>query len=397
MSKEKNLLDGFDGFGASASSVEAPEGFDFFGETMATPVTTQDVVAEVVKDDIKDKDETLSPEEIAKEEAQKNELFGEFEPEFKADPNAVIEAAEEETPEATVTGTITPKDVYGFLTKSGMIEEAQLEEGQELTDELAAELAEEGWSAALRAEVEEQVKELPDAAKNVLRLAFKGGDVNGYLQTLAVNVSAPINKDTDMTLEENQELAVRADLKGLNYDDEYIDTHIQGLKDSGKLQTIAEKASAKILKAQEDAEKVKLTEAEANETNRKESIKANKVKMSESVAKVDNIKGMVINKKDKEELPDFIAVPNIQLNDGRMITGLQESIFKAMADPEQCILLAKVLKSGFDFSSISKATITEYSKKIEQNVQNAAQAKDKNIKSSSGSSQTKKYLADVLD
>ncbi len=57
--------------------------------------------------------------------------------------------------------------------------------------------------------------------------------------------------------------------------------------------------------------------------------------------------------------------------------------------------MAKLIKSDFDFSSISDKEITKFSKGIKENIQN----NKVDIKGSKGSSQkqSKKSLADLLD
>lgn len=69
-------------------------------------------------------------------------------------------------------------------------------------------------------------------------------------------------------------------------------------------------------------------------------------------------------------------------------------MFSIFGDKQKTILLAKLIKSDFDFSSITNKEITKFSKNIKENIQNT------NIKvtGSKGSSQKqKKSLVDLLD
>ena len=69
-------------------------------------------------------------------------------------------------------------------------------------------------------------------------------------------------------------------------------------------------------------------------------------------------------------------------------------MFSIFGDKEQTILLAKLVKDKFDFSSITNKEITKFSKGIKEEIQNNQVI----IKGSKGSSQQpKKSLAELLD
>lgn len=263
-----------------------------------------------------------------------------------------------------------------------------------LTDEKAAEIIEEGFESALEAEVEEITKNLPEEAKNVLRIATKGGDLNGYLKTLKDIALDPINKDTDMSLEDNQVLAVTLDLKEQGYDEEYIESHIQTLKDTNKLESISKKVADKRVAKQQEQTAQELKAIKEAEKANKEKLKKYKETLTTTVTAKDNLNGLVINDKLKKALPSFIAEPSVELDNGKVITEMQYKLFQAMADPEKNLLLGALLYNDFDFSSITAATLTQYAKDVRNNITNTNLEKDKT--SNRSSHNKKRELIDLI-
>lgn len=393
MGKEQDVFEGFDTF-------DSAEAFMSASEEVATGTTVEEVVTAASEEGNLTTEEAKQ-KEIADQEALEREVFGDF------IPGVTSEESEDEEDEdagegtntetsTTTTGKSTPKYALELLKEKGLVE-FELEDNQELTDELAEELTVAGWETSLEKEIDSMIEDLPEEGKGLLKIASKGGNIAEYLKTLVSNATAPINKDTDMTLEANQILAIETDLKNQEYDQEYIDTHIQNLKDANKLEAMSQKVFAKITKAQADKEAAQVLEAEANANAQKESIKKHKVQLTETLSAIDNIKGLVFNAEDKKELPAYMSTPTVQLTDGRVITQMQHDLFKAMANKDTSILLAKLVKSNFDFSSISDATITAYSKGVKDSVQNAKSGVNKEVNSSGSSQKLKKSLADRLN
>jgi len=391
MEKGQDVFEGFDTF-------DSAEAFMSASEEVATGTTVEEVVTAASEEGDLTTEEAKQ-KEIADQEALEREVFGDFIPGVTSEESEEEDDAGEGTnteTSATATGKSTPKHALELLKEKGLVE-FELEDNQELTDELAEELTVTGWETSLEREIDSMIEDLPEEGKGLLKIASKGGNVGEYLKTLVSNATAPINKDTDMTVEANQILAIETDLRNQEYDQEYIDTHVQNLKDANKLEAMSQKVFAKITKAQADKEAAQIVAAEANTNAQKENVKKHKVELTETLSAIDNIKGLVFNAEDKKELPAYISTPTVQLTDGRLITQMQHDLFKAMANKDTSILLAKLVKSNFDFSSISNATITAYSKGIKDNVQNAKNGVNKEVNSSGSSHKVKKSLADRLN
>ena len=115
------------------------------------------------------------------------------------------------------------------------------------------------------------------------------------------------------------------------------------------------------------------------------------------ISAIDEVKGLTLNKKDKETLPSYISDPTVELQDGRVISELQADLFKVMADKDQIVLLAKVLKSGFDFSSLERKAVSKEARDLKGNIQNQKEITGTLSSSSLSKKAQKKAVWDYLD
>jgi hypothetical protein len=387
MSKEaEGTLENFGGFEASQH--------DFFGEKEeVVPLTPEEIIEKVSEEKVTiEKDKVIK--DTAKEEKAIDDQFSEFNADFKgeeSDPAKPEKIDNKDIPAAVKIGT---KDTIEFLKEKGLLN-FELAEGAELTEELAAEILEDTWEDSIQAGVEETIKDLPDAVKDLVRYASKGGNVTELLSQMSKHASTGLDKDSDMSVEANQIAAVTLDLQSQDYDAEDIATQIEFLKDSGKLETFSTKAFTKLLARQEKERKAGLIQIEESKVKTKATQKKYKEELTEYLGSVDNFKGIVLNKKDKETLPSYIADVKVPLQNGTTVSKFQADLFAILGDKSKLVGLAKLVNSDFDFSSISAKTITEFSKNTQAKIENADKIK---LTGSSASSQkSKKSLADLLD
>jgi len=354
----------------------------FFENTAVVPET---VIETALKDDIVIDTETKGVTKKQETPVAKEDYVFNFEDETAPEEEVTI------TDEKSVK--IKSKDTLEFLKEKGFVD-YELEEGTELTDDLADEILEDNWGASVIAGIEETIKDLPDALKELIKYSAKGGDFTQLLTKMTMQTVSGIDKDTDMEIETNQVLAISLDLQDQGYDQEYIDTQIEFLKDTGKLAGISKKAfERKIIKQKHDIQET-INQAERRKEVEKEAQKNYKKDINVQINSLNDIKGLVLNKQDKEVLPSYISDANIKLQDGRIVTKFQQELFSIFGDKEQTILLAKLVKDKFDFSSITNKEITKFSRGIKEEIQNNQVI----IKGSKGSSQQpKKSLAELLD
>ena len=360
MGKESKTLDNFDGFENPSEPVT------FFGESDIPSVEGDEILDVVINDDI-DAEETSEEGKNKNLKSKTKEEEVVFES-FEKKENPFEEEEEEEEGQETgdkkkpVANQIKSSvATLTFLKEKGFVE-AELEDGKEYSDDEIENLVEDAWEDSIDKALEETLGNLPSQIKELVKFANKGGDVNELLASMVIVATNPINKNSDISEESVQEASVRADLKEQGYDEEYIQTHIEVLKDTNKLEAIGKKAFEKIVAKQEKetADKVKEIE-EANKT-KKQKAREFKTDLSTFVGETKEVKGLSLSKEDVTALPSYISEPKVELADGRIVTELQADIYKAMSNKESLVALAKVVKSGFDFSSIKKKAITEETK-----------------------------------
>ena len=217
------------------------------------------------------------------------------------------------------------------------------------------------------------------------------------MQKMASGSNSGFDATSDIETEEVQILAITEDLRNQGYDAEEIETQIEFLKEKDKLATMGKKAFDKLVAKKEQDRKAYVKQV----ADQKETVKKNardyKANLITHISAINEVKGLTLNKKDKETLPSYISDPTIELQDGRVISELQADLFKVMADKDQIVLLAKVLKSGFDFSSLERKAVTTEARNLKGNIQNQKEVTGTLSSSSTSKKAQKKAVWDYLD
>lgn len=391
MAKTNGIADELDNFSWDSNATDV----DFFGET--TPLKDTTVVEEDEEQKKKTADEETEKKKKEKEIEEEEEIFkdlgdDEGEPSGKTKKD-VIKGDEDD--EGT-QDSAKPGSVVNFLMDKGILDldEDEMKEFEELEDDDKAEVVKDYFEKAVEDRFAEGIKNLPDVLKNLIKYSVNGGNINTILQTLSKG-STGVDEDLDMDNEMHQETLVRKRLQDEEYDDEYIDSQIEYLKDSKRLKVTAEKYYDKWKKNQ-DAEAEK--EAKRIEGVRKAARDreiAFKKDISKYTSELEDIKGFKLSKKDVTEMPDYIASQNVKLQDGRTITPFYRDLTEAMKDKEKLVLMAKLLRNNFDFSALTKDIDTKRTRELKDNLQR--QSETKSVKSNNGSSQKPQRLIDLLD
>lgn len=361
---------------------------DFFGET--------NLDVDVVE--IAPKDEAKTEENIAKEKEEKEEqkLVDE---QFKSFEKLSIkdESEEEDTPtgkKEPVTN-VNNKQTLEFLKERGLVD-YELEEGKELSEEEAEHLLEDSWEKALESEVEATIKDLPQDIKDLIKFASKGGDVGELLGKMVQHATSGINKNSNIDDENVQILAVSMDLKNQGYDQEDIDTQIEFLKEKDKLEGVAKKAFDKIVAQQENETAGQVERQKQVLENKKKQAREYKTNITSHINSLNEAGGLPISKQDKAALPTYISEPTVELQDGRYVSEMQADLFKVMADKDKIVLLAKLLKTDFDFSAIERKKQTQAARGIKEAVERVDR-KEMSNSESGGHKSNKKALWDMLE
>lgn len=392
-------MDNLDGFNWDADVEEV----DFFGEVTKRP-------EEVAKD--KDKGEEspkVDEKKPGKDQEEEDDEDKDAPNPFKSfengeEPDEIVKTEkvktgdEEDKEDKTVVADLDSQSlaVLSFLKGENALEitDEELKDIEGLDEEDRKEVLKDYFQQAVEDRFAESIQDLPETVKNIVKYVAKGGDLSTFLSTM-MNSSSGLSENLDIAEESNQELVVRNGLQEEGYDSDYIDSQIDYLKDSGKLQITAEKRFEKWTKAREEAQKKEVARVEAQKKQQREAQITFKRELTEQVKSNEEIKGFKLSKKDVSEIPDYISSQSVKLEDGRAISPFYRDLNKAMQDKDKLVLLAKLLRDDFDFTPLQKNIDTKRTKELKNNLQR--QKDTQSIKSSAGSSQTPKRLIDMLD
>jgi len=353
MTETKKSLDAFN-WDAQAQEV------DFFGENAPEGMVVEPE-EEVKTEEKEEKTTKEKPEEETEEED--TTIFSDLE--------EVVEEKEEEEEGGKKTSA-SYKDIYTSLKSSGIFDEDE-EDAEDL--EVTEDLIVSKFEQSVEKRFEEGIKELPDELKSIIKFVSNGGDF--YEIIGSYTEGGALDTDLDMSDEGNQERVLRALLEEEGTDEELIDSQIEFYKDSGKLENIATKYFEKFKEKrnQEIANKVeqqKLAKQQAIQNQ-----KNFKKELTTFISESESIKGLSVNKKDVSELPDYISNTSVKLQDGRQITPFYRDLFEAFKDKEKVVILAKLVKNGFDFGDIKKEVSTRQTREIKNDLQRQAKNQPK--------------------
>lgn len=394
--KELNSLDEFVGFDTSNSSTKEED--DFWNDEPADDSTEAKEVIKKIEEDKDDSSEEetkkKTPEEIADELFEDEEDVSSDNEEDDNDTDVDDNKSKKTSKKSKIDSAST----LNFLKDKGLVD-FELEEGEELTPELADEILEDKFEEGIENRIEELFGELPQIVKDINKYAINGGDLNKFFRTVASKSSEKITPDIDLSKEENQELVVKEILSKEDNDDEYIDTQLEFLKDSGKLKMFAEKKFEKWKKSNEKEQQALVKQQEEAKRIQKENLRKYKNSLNKLVTSED-IGTIKLSRVDKREIPSYIADKTIKLENGATITQRDKDLYEVLQNETASIQLAKLLRSrnkdgSFNFKDIETIVKTKVAREVKENVRrNKANTPKKSI--SQGKSSQYKSLADYF-
>lgn len=289
---------------------------------------------------------------------------------------------------------ISNSGVANFLKEKGFID-FELEEGEELDEAGAEQLIEDAFDDSVEQRLEQTIASLPDAVKNLVKFAAKGGDVDEYLASVSQTSSQGVTKNLDMTKEANQEKFMRYKLAQEGNDEEYIDFQIETMKDSGKLEALSTKSFGAWKKTQDSKDEELVTAQRERVEAAKKTALTFKRDITKHVSEVKDINGLKFSRQDARELPDYITNATEQVN-GKQTTPFYKELSEALKDKDKVLVMAKLLKSNFSFKDIEKAAATKVASKVKSDIQRQQQNNIELGSTAGGGSQAKR-LADYFN
>lgn len=385
------------------------EEVDFFGTTVTNPNKGVQPSAEIKEPEEKEKPTVIDPD---KEEVPTIDFFGESNKPGNNEPGDDIEEIDDEeveegdkpkAPKTKIkneegqedkTVAISNSGVANFLKEKGFID-FELEEGEELDEAGAEQLIEDAFDDSVEQRLEQTIASLPDAVKNLVKFAAKGGDVDEYLANVSKTSSQGVTKNLDMTKEANQEKFMRYKLAQEGNDEEYIEFQIEAMKDSGKLETLSSKAFGTWKKTQDSKDEELVNAQKERVEAAKKTALTFKRDITKHVSEVKDINGLKFSRQDARELPDYITNATEEVN-GKQTTPFYKELSEALKDKDKVLVMAKLLKSNFSFKDIEKAAATRVASKVKSDIQRQQQNNNELGSTAGGGSQAKR-LADYFN
>lgn len=372
------------------NQTEVDENFFNDAPEVVEATSAEAVVEAIEKDD-----------DIAEENKEKEKTAEEL-VDWDDDPN---EGAEEvETPFGTpekkvVPTTSTPESTISaakLLMDKGIVD-FELEEGEDLTEETALELLEEGFAAGVENKLEDLLTELPTELKALNKYVINGGDMNTFLSKMAtVGKPSGITSALNISEEKNQELVVKQMYKDEGMDDDFIEAQIESLKDTGKLGVFAKK---KFEKWKEQDAKTSENEAKKQEEYAKQQREKARQYYSDlkTIVSKEDFDGIKLSSKDKAELPVYMTERNIHLDNGAVVTPFNQNLMEVLQNQKASIQLAKLLKDrkedgSFDFSQVEKTATSKVVKEVKDNLRRNKETPRKSIETNSQSRSLADYF-----
>ena len=108
---------------------------------------------------------------------------------------------------------------------------------------------------------------------------------------------------------------------------------------------------------------------------------------------MDDYNGLKFTAEDKTSLVSYLTKKSHKIDDNRSVTEFQAKLQEAFNEPKKVALLAKLLKSDFDFSTVAKTAVTKKTKEIKRNIEQRQNTRP----NGSGSTIGGKDLASLFD
>lgn len=358
------------------------ENIDFFGIENTGDESPETIPTEPEKE---------SEEDVEGESSEPNK----DKPSEEDEPTSFFDTSEEEEPKGEgdpqdPQSTSLYTDLYKDLRETGVFKHIELEEDEDLTIERFLEIQEEEYEQEIESRLEKFVSEtLNEDARAMIKFIRDGGSTKEFFETYKEATGIP---EGDLEDESYQDSIIRHQLEQEGWDNDEITDRIEFLTESGRKAKVAAKYEEKVQEDREQAKKDLVKKQEQAKKQAKLQEEEYKESVQEALDSASNIKGITISDKDKPKLFEFLTKKNFKTPTGQNITGFQKNLAEVFKDKEKTVLLAKLLESDFDMSSIEKATTTKQTRKIKSNIETRKSLRPEG----SGSSSSGRSLADFF-
>jgi len=238
--------------------------------------------------------------------------------------------------------------------------------------------SEKGLINAVESTIDSRVKEELDLFQNtltgegraLLKHLINGGDVGNF-----VNTYSQVGFDkVDLKNANNQKYVLGEFMKLRGDSDQEIKENIELYEDNGILAKKAGLAKNKLVDYQ-DKQKQEFADKQVYAAQEKERVRAEVVSnIQDTIANSEEIKGVPLSRKAKKDLLSYMTVPAVKINDPsggiQYVTQFQADEMKTSNDIDEFILKAYLRMTDYDMSSANKKSVTAFSSKLRNSLQN---------------------------
>lgn len=315
-------------------------------------------------------DDKDTPEVSTEETVElEKELFDDLtqteeEPEVNTDDTKSDETEEEENSaeNSEEEGTVDQVDIISRLKDLGIIaEDADVTEDllPDYFDNNTEDQVEEG----IQSLIQNWQKTLSDDGARFLQFSRDGGSFEDYLKVYS---ETPIHL-FDITSEDGQKSFLTYVLTNVeNRSQEEANDQIEFLEERDSLERVAKSTYSRLQnqrdqKAKAAADALRASRAEAQK-NREES----RNKLQESLRAVKDFSGYSFSNAEASILTRYITKPTVRVGE-QYVSQFFNDVQKVYdSDPQKLMMIAKLLKSDFDFSFVERAEETKVTKKAKK-------------------------------
>lgn len=285
---------------------------------------------------------------------------------------ADTEVSEEPEEEELDIFTAAAKDLeqLGFFPKvEGKVDEGKFLETLEST-------IEEKIDTGIEQVIESWKKDLGETGTEFIKFTMNGGKPEDFFTQYSQD-QLNFNVDTEWGQKQFLEYYYG---KVMGHDEEDVESLIEAHMDGETMEKAAKKFYGK-LKSEKDSKKSEFIQKQQElHEARQEAARQRIQQFKDAASKVDHILvrgegGKELGKvaftaAEKRALTNYITQNSVQTQNGKYMSEFMADLNKIyQEEPDKLMMLAKIMKSGFDMSDFVKQGVSEETKKVKSNLQ----------------------------
>jgi len=222
-------------------------------------------------------------------------------------------------------------------------------------------------SLKVEKELERFSEDVGSEGKLFINYIKEGGKPKDFFKVLQETTTIPLYDENSELQNEKVIGYYLKYVKDITDEDDIADT-VEMLKEKGTLDKYAEKYSIQLEKIKNKKESEQLEQIKKDKEiaiKNKKAFEDNISKFIDDTTELNNIKFEDV---EKEDLKKYIFKPNKKKDGNVYISKFSEDLQNIFKEPEKLIILAKIMKSGFDLNDIVKDIETKITKDTKKKI-----------------------------